>query len=126
MGSRKIEGHRLTTLRGCPPALATRPDSPKSGRKPVTAGYATSPPPLITRLPRRLRSFRKVGKESETVWREITRLLAKNKMSSVLVQLTPDGLALIDRPVKAHVKNERRILASIKLSDLVALDIRLP
>ncbi len=44
---------------------------------------------------------------------------------SVLVQLTPEGLALIDRAVAAHVENERRILASIKPSDLEGLDARL-
>lgn len=44
---------------------------------------------------------------------------------SILVQLTPTGLALIDRAVEAHVENERQILASIKPSDLVALDTRL-
>lgn len=44
---------------------------------------------------------------------------------SVLVQLTQAGLALIDRAVEAHVENERKILVSIKPSDLTALDTRL-
>lgn len=48
-----------------------------------------------------------------------------NDARSLLVQLTPAGLALIDRAVEAHVENERRILASVKPSDLVALDARL-
>jgi DNA-binding MarR family transcriptional regulator len=44
---------------------------------------------------------------------------------SVLVQLTPEGLALIDLAVEAHVENERAILASLKPSELNALDARL-
>ena len=44
---------------------------------------------------------------------------------SNLVQLSPTGLALIDRAVTAHVANEHRILASIKEADLAALDLRL-
>jgi DNA-binding MarR family transcriptional regulator len=44
---------------------------------------------------------------------------------SNLVQLSPTGLALIDRAVTAHVANEHRILASIKAADLAALDLRL-
>jgi DNA-binding MarR family transcriptional regulator len=44
---------------------------------------------------------------------------------SMLVRLTPTGLKLIDRAVEAHVENERQILASIKASDLAALNIRL-
>ena len=55
----------------------------------------------------------------------VQRLPNRDDARSVLVQLTPDGLALIDRAVEAHVENERRILASIKPSDLVALDARL-
>lgn len=44
---------------------------------------------------------------------------------SSLVQLTPQGLALIDRAVEAHVANERRILSALKAADLAALDHRL-
>lgn len=44
---------------------------------------------------------------------------------SSLVQLTPQGLALIDRAVEAHVANEHRILAALKAADLAALDHRL-
>ncbi len=55
----------------------------------------------------------------------VQRLPNREDARSVLVQLTPDGLALIDRAVEAHIENERRILASIKPSDLVALDTRL-
>lgn len=55
----------------------------------------------------------------------VHRLLNRDDARSVLVQLTPDGLVLIDRAVEAHVENERRILASIKPSDLVALNARL-
>ena len=37
---------------------------------------------------------------------------------SSLVQLTPQGLALIDRAVEAHVANEHRILSALKAADL--------
>jgi DNA-binding MarR family transcriptional regulator len=55
----------------------------------------------------------------------VQRLPNRDDARSVLVQLTPTGLALIDRAVEAHVENERRILASIKPSDLGVLDARL-
>lgn len=55
----------------------------------------------------------------------VQRLPNPDDARSVLVQLTPDGLALIDRAVEAHVENERRILASFKPADLAALDARL-
>ncbi|WKB50701.1 MarR family winged helix-turn-helix transcriptional regulator [Eleftheria terrae] len=41
---------------------------------------------------------------------------------SLLVQLTPQGLELIDRAVQAHVENEARILAPLKPAALAALD----
>ncbi|MDC8773026.1 MarR family winged helix-turn-helix transcriptional regulator [Roseateles albus] len=41
---------------------------------------------------------------------------------SLLVQLTPQGLALIDQAVTAHVKNQHAILAPLKASELRALD----
>lgn len=44
---------------------------------------------------------------------------------SMLVRLTPAGLALIDRAVVAHVKNEREILALIPADTLTSLDERL-
>ena len=44
---------------------------------------------------------------------------------SSLVQLTPQGLALIDRAVEAHVANEHRILSALKAADIAALDARL-
>lgn len=44
---------------------------------------------------------------------------------STLVQLSPAGLALIDRAVEAHVENERRILEAIGADDLRELDRRL-
>ncbi|RJF95941.1 MarR family winged helix-turn-helix transcriptional regulator [Noviherbaspirillum saxi] len=44
---------------------------------------------------------------------------------SMLVQLTPAGLELIDRAVEAHVENEHRILAALKPSERAALDARL-
>ena len=44
---------------------------------------------------------------------------------SSLVQLTPQGLELIDRAVEAHVANEHRILSDLKAADLAELDARL-
>ena len=55
----------------------------------------------------------------------VLRLPNHDDARSVLVQLTPDGLALIDRAVEAHVENEQGILAAIKSSDLAALNVRL-
>lgn len=40
---------------------------------------------------------------------------------SSLVQLTPQGLALIDRAVETHVASEHRILAALNAADLAAL-----
>jgi DNA-binding MarR family transcriptional regulator len=55
----------------------------------------------------------------------VQRLPSPTDARSMLVQLSPDGLALIDRAVEAHVENERRILSTIKPAELAALDIRL-
>jgi DNA-binding MarR family transcriptional regulator len=55
----------------------------------------------------------------------VHRLPNRDDARSVLVQLTPDGFALVNRAVEAHVENELRILASIKPSDLAALNARL-
>lgn len=44
---------------------------------------------------------------------------------SLLVQVTPAGLALIDRAVEAHVENERAILASIPPAALAVLNEQL-
>ncbi|WP_246238009.1 MarR family winged helix-turn-helix transcriptional regulator [Pseudomonas akapageensis] len=44
---------------------------------------------------------------------------------SMLVQLTPAGLELIDRAVTAHVANEARILSPIQAAELTELDARL-
>ncbi|MDM0022739.1 MarR family winged helix-turn-helix transcriptional regulator [Variovorax saccharolyticus] len=55
----------------------------------------------------------------------VQRLAHPDDARSLLVQLTPDGLALIDRAVAAHVANEHRILAGFKGSELSALDARL-
>ncbi|SDK47283.1 MarR family winged helix-turn-helix transcriptional regulator [Pseudomonas indica] len=41
---------------------------------------------------------------------------------SLLVQLTDEGLALIDRAVEAHVENERRILEPLAAQDRAALE----
>ncbi len=55
----------------------------------------------------------------------VKRLPNPDDARSLLVQLTPGGLALIDRAVEAHVENERIILAPLKAADLAALDRRL-
>ena len=55
----------------------------------------------------------------------VQRLPNPNDARSMLVQLSPDGLALIDRAVEEHVENERRILSSLKPAELAALDVRL-
>lgn len=55
----------------------------------------------------------------------VRRLPHPDDARSLLVQLTPEGLALIDRAVEAHVENEHRILAAIKPAELAALDARL-
>ena len=44
---------------------------------------------------------------------------------SMLVQLTPAGLALIDRAVPAHVENERRMLSALHADVLAQLDAHL-
>ncbi len=44
---------------------------------------------------------------------------------SLLVRLTPAGLALIDRAVSAHLDNERRILAPLKAAEQAAVDKQL-
>ncbi len=44
---------------------------------------------------------------------------------SMLVQLTPAGLALIDRAVPAHVENERRMLSALHADVLAQLDTHL-
>lgn len=55
----------------------------------------------------------------------VARLPNPEDARSMLVQLTPAGLALIDRAVEAHVANEHRILAPMKAADLAALDAKL-
>jgi len=55
----------------------------------------------------------------------VSRMPNPNDARSMLVQLTPAGLELIDRAVKAHVENEARILAPLKAADLAELDARL-
>ncbi|WP_448207822.1 MarR family winged helix-turn-helix transcriptional regulator [Azospirillum sp. sgz302134] len=52
----------------------------------------------------------------------VDRLPNPNDARSLLVRLTPAGLALIDRAVEAHVANEHRILAPLSPTDRAALD----
>lgn len=55
----------------------------------------------------------------------VQRLPNPEDARSLLVQLTPEGVDLIDRAVEVHVANERMILAGLKPADLAALDARL-
>ncbi|WP_256078097.1 MarR family winged helix-turn-helix transcriptional regulator [Massilia sp. YIM B04103] len=55
----------------------------------------------------------------------VQRLANPEDARSVLVQLTDEGLALIDRAVAAHVDNERNILAPHSAGELAALDASL-
>ena len=45
-----------------------------------------------------------------------------NDARSMLVVLTPAGLALIDQAVEAHIENERAILSSLPPATIVALN----
>ena len=65
----------------------------------------------------------RMGKLEASGW--IERLPNPADARSSLVQLTPAGLALIDRAVDAHVANEHRILAPLRAADLAALDRKL-
>jgi DNA-binding MarR family transcriptional regulator len=55
----------------------------------------------------------------------VSRMPNLNDARSMLVQLTPTGLALIDGAVQSHVENEKRILAPIKPADLAQFDFHL-
>jgi DNA-binding MarR family transcriptional regulator len=52
----------------------------------------------------------------------VQRIPNNNDARSMLVQLTPDGLKLIDRVVEAHVENERTILALLAPDSLDILN----
>jgi len=52
----------------------------------------------------------------------VARLDNPQDARSKLVQLTPDGLALIDRAVEVHLDNERRILAALSDSEQSGID----
>ena len=52
----------------------------------------------------------------------VRRIANRNDARSMLVELTPAGLALIDRAVEAHVENEREILGLIQPDVLASLD----
>lgn len=52
----------------------------------------------------------------------ISRLPNPDDARSLLVQLSPQGLALIDCAVEAHVENERQMLAALPASMVSALD----
>lgn len=55
----------------------------------------------------------------------IERVPNEQDARSMLVQLTPAGLALIDRAVPAHVENERRLLSALRADVLAQLDSHL-
>jgi DNA-binding MarR family transcriptional regulator len=55
----------------------------------------------------------------------VERLPNPQDARSSLVQLTSDGLDLINRAVEAHVANEHRLLSALKANDLAALEMRL-
>ena len=55
----------------------------------------------------------------------ITRQVNAEDARSMLVQLSQDGLAVIDRAVEKHVDNERRILSGLSPEVLMALDSHL-
>ena len=55
----------------------------------------------------------------------VSRLANPSDARSLLVQLTPAGLELIDRAVTAHVANEARLLAPIAAVELAQLEARL-
>lgn len=55
----------------------------------------------------------------------VERVPNREDARSLLVRLTPEGLALVDRAVAAHVDNERRILSVLEPAELAALDDRL-
>lgn len=65
----------------------------------------------------------RLGRLEASGW--IERLPNPQDARSSLVQLTPAGLALIDRAVEAHVANEHHILSALKATDIAALDVRL-
>ena len=55
----------------------------------------------------------------------VSRIANPSDARSLLVQLTPAGLELIDRAVTAHVANEARLLAPIAATELAQLEARL-
>lgn len=55
----------------------------------------------------------------------ITRAVNPGDARSLLVRLTPEGLALIDAALLAHVENEKRIMAPLPAADLAELDTAL-
>jgi DNA-binding MarR family transcriptional regulator len=55
----------------------------------------------------------------------VQRIPSEEDGRSLLVKLTPTGLALIDLAVEAHVENEHRILAAMQPADLAELNDRL-
>ena len=55
----------------------------------------------------------------------ILRVPNEQDARSMLVQLTPKGLALIDRAVEAHVENERQLLSVLPAAVLAELDAHL-
>ncbi len=55
----------------------------------------------------------------------VERVANEQDARSMQVRLTPEGLALIDRAVEAHIENERSILSAMPASLVAELDERL-
>ena len=55
----------------------------------------------------------------------VDRVPSAEDARSMLVQLTPAGLELINQAIRAHVENERRILANLNATELKGLDQRM-
>lgn len=55
----------------------------------------------------------------------VERVANAHDARSMLVQLTPQGLALIERAVEVHVANEHQLLAPLPAAALAALDAQL-
>lgn len=55
----------------------------------------------------------------------VARVANAEDARSTLVQLTPEGLALINRVVGPHIENERQILSALPAGALAQLDASL-
>lgn len=95
-----------------------------AANEPQTMNYSLSPTELFSTLmvtsgtmTHRLKRLESRGL--------ISRQVNANDARSMLVQLTHDGMLLIDRAVEKHVENEKHILSGISAETLGELDRRL-